>query len=57
MDTTTLFDEWFRIADKDRDGRIAGGEAVEFFGRSGLNKNTLFQVRGSFLMCCRHMCA
>lgn len=51
MDTTTLFDEWFRIADKDRDGRIAGGEAVEFFSRSGLNKTTLFQVLTRTLMC------
>ena len=39
-----LLDSWFRIADRDGDGRVAGGEAVEFFQRSGLGKEPLFQV-------------
>ncbi|KAK9849935.1 hypothetical protein WJX84_005820 [Apatococcus fuscideae] len=39
-----LFDEWFRIADRDRDGKVSGGEAVEFFQKSGLSKETLFEV-------------
>ena len=40
-----LLDSWFRIADRDGDGRIHGGEAVDFFQRSGLGKDPLFQVR------------
>lgn len=36
MEEIELFDKWFNIADKDRDGRVGGAEAVEFFGRSGL---------------------
>lgn len=39
-----LFDNWFRVADKDRDGVVSGGEAVEFFQRSKLPQSTLFQV-------------
>ena len=39
-----LFDSWFRIADKDRDGLISGAEAVEFFQRSNLSQDTLFKV-------------
>lgn len=39
-----LFDNWFRVADKDRDGVISGGEAVEFFQRSQLPQATLFKV-------------
>ena len=36
----------FRLADEDRDGAIAGGEAVKFFLRSGLSQECLGQVRG-----------
>lgn len=39
-----LFDNWFRVADKDRDGVISGMEAVEFFQRSKLPQGTLFKV-------------
>mmetsp|Transcript_13483 Transcript_13483/g.40790 ORF Transcript_13483/g.40790 Transcript_13483/m.40790 type:complete len:521 (+) Transcript_13483:285-1847(+) len=39
-----LLDSWFRIADRDGDGRVGGNEAVEFFRRSGLNKEPLFQI-------------
>ena len=39
-----LFDNWFRVADKDRDGVVSGGEAVEFFQRSQLPQATLFKV-------------
>ena len=39
-----LFDNWFRVADKDRDGVISGMEAVEFFQRSQLPQGTLFKV-------------
>lgn len=39
-----LFDEWFRIADRDRDGKVSGAEAVEFFQKSGLSKETLFEA-------------
>lgn len=40
-----LLDSWFRIADRDGDGRVHGGEAVDFFQRSGLGKEPLFQVQ------------
>ncbi|DBB00571.1 TPA: hypothetical protein ACH3X3_002269 [Trebouxia sp. C0006] len=39
-----LFDNWFRVADKDKDGAVSGAEAVEFFQRSKLPQATLFQV-------------
>lgn len=39
-----LFNDWFRVADQDRDGLISGAEAVAFFQRSGLTQDTLFQV-------------
>ena len=41
-----LFEQWFRIADADRDGAVGGSEAVAFFGRSGLPQATLFQAGG-----------
>lgn len=44
IDTSDLFDQWFRIADTDRDGRISGPEAVTFFQRSKLPQDTLFKV-------------
>jgi len=40
-----LAEQWFRLADEDRDGKITGGEAVKFFMRSGLPKDVLGQVR------------
>ena len=39
-----LPEQWFRIADEDKDGKITGGEAVRFFTRSGLPKDVLGQV-------------
>ena len=47
MSDIDLFDNWFRIADRDRDGVVSGGEAVEFFQRSNLGQETLFQVSHS----------
>ena len=44
MSDIDLFDNWFRIADRDRDGVVSGAEAVEFFQRSNLGQETLFQV-------------
>ncbi|GIL89869.1 hypothetical protein Vretimale_17992 [Volvox reticuliferus] len=39
-----LFEQWFRIADTDKDGAVAGPEAVSFFTRSGLPKSILGQI-------------
>ena len=39
-----LFEKWFLIADADHDGVVSGGEAVQFFQRSNLSQETLFQV-------------
>lgn len=46
-----LFERWFVIADQDHDGMVSGSEAVEFFQRSNLGQETLFQVllRSTFL--------
>ncbi len=38
------FEVYFRRADLDHDGRISGAEAVNFFRRSGLDKQVLAQV-------------
>ncbi len=38
------YDRWFQTADSDRDGRVTGGDAVAFFGRSGLPRETLATV-------------
>ncbi len=40
-----LYEQWFRIADADKDGAVGGAEAVNFFLRSGLPQNVLGQVR------------
>ncbi|GLI62231.1 hypothetical protein VaNZ11_004797 [Volvox africanus] len=42
--TQQLFEQWFRIADTDKDGAVAGPEAVSFFTRSGLPKSILGQI-------------
>jgi hypothetical protein len=39
-----LFESWFRLADRSGTGVLGGGDAVAFFGRSGLGQATLFQV-------------
>ncbi|KAG6522412.1 hypothetical protein ZIOFF_019552 [Zingiber officinale] len=44
MAAMDLFDEYFKQADLDRDGRISGAEAVAFFQRSNLPKQVLAQV-------------
>jgi hypothetical protein len=46
MGAPGLAEQWFRLADEDKDGKIGGGEAVRFFTRSGLPKDVLGQVRG-----------
>ncbi len=38
------FKEWFAMADQQRTGMITGGDAVQFFTRSGLHKTVLAQV-------------
>ncbi|GLC36577.1 hypothetical protein PLESTF_001275100 [Pleodorina starrii] len=42
--TQQLFEQWFRIADADRDGAVGGAEAVSFFIRSGLPQAVLGQI-------------
>lgn len=42
------FEEFFRRADVDGDGRITGNEAVTFFQASNLPKQVLAQVSVSF---------
>ena len=48
MATTTsdeaVYRRWFSLADEDGDGRVTGGDAVRFFGLSGLPKETLARV-------------
>lgn len=41
----SLFEQWFRLADEDNDGKVAGAEAVKFFKRSELPQPVLAQVR------------
>ena len=50
MANANLFDEFFRTADLDRDGRISGSEAVGFFQGSGLPQATLAKVGGFHLL-------
>lgn len=38
------FATWFQAADTDGDGRLTGGDAVEFFKRSGLPRDQLAKV-------------
>lgn len=37
-------EQWFRLADEDRDGGVGGAEAVKFFTKSGLPQDVLGQV-------------
>ncbi len=39
-----LYEQWFRLADEDKDGAVGGAEAVRFFMRSGLQQAVLGQV-------------
>ncbi|RXI03434.1 hypothetical protein DVH24_004086 [Malus domestica] len=39
-----IYQEWFRFADSDTDGRITGSDAIKFFGMSNLNRQDLKQV-------------
>ncbi|KAL6284065.1 hypothetical protein ACE6H2_014994 [Prunus campanulata] len=41
-----IYQEWFRFADSDSDGRITGNDAINFFGMSHLNRQDLKQVWG-----------
>jgi hypothetical protein len=41
-------EQWFKLADEDKDGVISGPEAVRFFTKSGLPQNVLGQVRVRF---------
>ena len=45
-----VYENYFRIADVDKDGKISGAEAVAFFRHSGLPQPILAQVQihGSF---------
>ena len=36
--------QWFAVADTDGDGKVSGGEAVAFFQRAGLPKQSLAQL-------------
>ena len=44
MSIPQILDRWFALADADRDGVVAGGEAVAFFSKASLPKETLAQV-------------
>ncbi len=48
--TQQLYEQWFRIADADKDGAVGGGEAVSFFMRSGLPQGVLGQASSSWAM-------
>lgn len=37
-------ERWFAIADANHDGRIEGAEAISFFQKSGLPRETLKEV-------------
>ncbi|CAG9460608.1 unnamed protein product [Pedinophyceae sp. YPF-701] len=39
-----VFTHWFQLADSDRDGRLTGPDAVQFFNRSGLPRHVLSRV-------------
>lgn len=39
-----VYDRWFSLADGDGDGRVTGQDAVIFFARSGLPKESLARV-------------
>jgi hypothetical protein len=43
----TQSEAYFKIADADKDGMVGGGEAVQFFLKSGLHQETLGQVRST----------
>ncbi|KAK9839793.1 hypothetical protein WJX81_002232 [Elliptochloris bilobata] len=44
LDNERLFSSWFQAADTDADGKLTGGDAVKFFERSGLPRDTLAKV-------------
>lgn len=45
----TLYEQWFRLADEDRDGQVGGAEAVKFYLKSGLQQAVLGQVSWNVL--------
>lgn len=50
-----VWEQFFQIADADRDGKISGGEAVAFFQKSGLPQMTLAKVRKGRAMTCAQL--
>lgn len=44
MDKKKLYGLWFMTADADRDGRVTGKDAVNFFAYSGLTREVLARV-------------
>mmetsp|Transcript_11752 Transcript_11752/g.21123 ORF Transcript_11752/g.21123 Transcript_11752/m.21123 type:complete len:544 (-) Transcript_11752:1029-2660(-) len=44
MANNALYDRWFQVADSDRDGRVTGKDAVQFFEKSGLPRDALARV-------------
>ena len=46
-----IYENYFRIADVDKDGKISGAEAVAFFRHSGLPQPVLAQVNDTRLSC------
>ncbi|CAL8464390.1 g3925 [Coccomyxa elongata] len=44
LDNEHLYAQWFRVADKDADGKLTGADAVRFFERSGLPRELLAKV-------------
>lgn len=39
-----IYEQWFRVADEDKDGAVGGAETVRFFMRSGLQQAVLGHV-------------
>uniref|UniRef100_A0A7S0QT92 Uncharacterized protein n=1 Tax=Pyramimonas obovata TaxID=1411642 RepID=A0A7S0QT92_9CHLO len=44
MDHEATYGSWFLLADEDNDGRLTGADAVRFFTRSGLAKESLAKI-------------
>jgi EH domain-containing protein 1 len=44
MSVTELYDKWFQFSDSDNDGKVTGKDAVSFFERSGLPRETLAKI-------------
>eukprot|EP01026_Neomeris_dumetosa_P031985 TRINITY_DN2534_c0_g2_i1.p1 TRINITY_DN2534_c0_g2~~TRINITY_DN2534_c0_g2_i1.p1 ORF type:complete len:563 (-),score=89.04 TRINITY_DN2534_c0_g2_i1:198-1886(-) len=44
VSTQETYKAWFKFVDTDEDGRIGGGDAVKFFGRSSLPREILSKI-------------